>query len=123
MHCRRKWQPTPVFLPGESQGRGSLVGCPLWGRIHLLIQLAFHIPVDKIQPRERDRDACSIYIVVESFTAFKPHRLELNLKICPLTSFEESLIFQKMLCSLCTNGLARESGYALVTKSVIFLCI
>ena len=25
MHCRRKWQPTPVFLPGESQGRGSLV--------------------------------------------------------------------------------------------------
>ena len=32
MHLRRKWQPTPVFLPGESQGRGSLVGCRLWGR-------------------------------------------------------------------------------------------
>ena len=28
----RKWQPTPVFLPGECQGRGSLVGCRLWGR-------------------------------------------------------------------------------------------
>ena len=28
---RGKWQPTPVFLPGESQGQGSLVGCPLWG--------------------------------------------------------------------------------------------
>ena len=28
---RRKWQPTLVFLPGESQGRGSLVGCRLWG--------------------------------------------------------------------------------------------
>ena len=27
----RKWQPTPVFLPGESQGRGSLVGYRLWG--------------------------------------------------------------------------------------------
>ena len=27
-----KWQPTPVFLPGESQGQGSLVGCCLWGR-------------------------------------------------------------------------------------------
>ena len=25
-------QPTPVFLPGESQGWGSLVGCRLWGR-------------------------------------------------------------------------------------------
>ena len=32
IHWRRKWQPTPVFLPGESQGRGSLVGCRLWGR-------------------------------------------------------------------------------------------
>ena len=31
MHWRKKWQPTPVFLPGESQGRGSLVGCHLWG--------------------------------------------------------------------------------------------
>ena len=32
MHWRRKRQPTPVFLPGEAQGRGSLVGCRLWGR-------------------------------------------------------------------------------------------
>ena len=31
MSWRRKLQPTPVFLPGESQGRGSLVGCRLWG--------------------------------------------------------------------------------------------
>ena len=31
MHWRRKWQPTPVFLPGESQGGWSLVGCRLWG--------------------------------------------------------------------------------------------
>ena len=34
-HWRRKWQPTPVFLPGESQGRGSLVGCHLWVRTEL----------------------------------------------------------------------------------------
>ena len=31
VHWRRKWQPTPVFLPGESQGWRSLVGCRLWG--------------------------------------------------------------------------------------------
>ena len=31
IHWRRKWQPTPVFLPGESQGRRSLVGFRLWG--------------------------------------------------------------------------------------------
>ena len=30
MRWRRKWQPTPVCLPGESQGWGSLVGCHLW---------------------------------------------------------------------------------------------
>ena len=35
MHWRRKWQPTPVFLPEESQGRGSLVGCCLRGRTEL----------------------------------------------------------------------------------------
>ena len=32
MHWRRKWQPTALFLPGESQGRRSLVGCGLWSR-------------------------------------------------------------------------------------------
>ena len=32
LHRRSQWQPTPVFLPGEPQGRGSLVGCRLWGR-------------------------------------------------------------------------------------------
>ena len=32
MLWRRKWQPTPLFLPGESQGRRSQVGCRLWGR-------------------------------------------------------------------------------------------
>ena len=31
MHWRRKWQPTAVFLPGESQERWSLMGCRLWG--------------------------------------------------------------------------------------------
>ena len=35
MHGRRKWHPTPVLLPGESQGQGSLVGCRLWGHTKL----------------------------------------------------------------------------------------
>ena len=35
MHWRRKWQPSPVLLPGESQGRRNLVGCRLWGRTEL----------------------------------------------------------------------------------------
>ena len=35
MLWRRKWQPTAVFLPGESQGQGSLMGCHLWGHTEL----------------------------------------------------------------------------------------
>ena len=35
MHWRRQWQPTPVFLPGESQGWGSLVDCRRWGHTEL----------------------------------------------------------------------------------------
>ena len=35
MHWRIKWPPSPVFLPGESQGQRSLVGCHLWGRTEL----------------------------------------------------------------------------------------
>ena len=35
MHWRRKWQPTPVFLPRESQGPWSLVVFRLWGRTEL----------------------------------------------------------------------------------------
>ena len=31
MHWRRKWQPTPVFFPGECHGQRSLVGYSPWG--------------------------------------------------------------------------------------------
>ena len=32
MHWRRKWQATPVFLPGKSHGQRSLIGCSPWDR-------------------------------------------------------------------------------------------
>ena len=34
---RRKWKPTPVFLPGESQGQGSLVGVSLSGLLQSVL--------------------------------------------------------------------------------------
>ena len=49
IYWRRKWQPTPVLLPGESQGRGNLVGFHLWSRIEsdmtemTQLQQMFHI--------------------------------------------------------------------------------
>ena len=39
---RRKWQHTPVFLPGKSHGWGSLVGCRLWGRTESDTTECFH---------------------------------------------------------------------------------
>ena len=44
MHWRRKWQPTPVFLPGESQGQRSLVGCHLWSCTQLgMTEVTYHV--------------------------------------------------------------------------------
>ena len=47
---RRKWQPTLVFLPGESHGQGSLVGCRLWGRTEsdTTERLHFHFSLSRI---------------------------------------------------------------------------
>ena len=57
MHWRRKWQPTPVFLPGESQGRGSLVGCRLWGRTEL----------DTTEATQQQQQQCSIVYMYRCF--------------------------------------------------------
>ena len=50
MHWRRKWQPTPVLLPGESQGWRSVVGCHPWGRYESDIteRLHFHFSLSCI---------------------------------------------------------------------------
>ena len=52
MHWRRKWQPTAVFLPGESQGQGSLVGCRLWGHSSSIPTLWLSLITHGIYPRE-----------------------------------------------------------------------
>ena len=56
MHWRRKWQPTPVFLPGESQGRGSLVGCRLWGRTE-------SDTTEATQQQEQQQHSISIFVL------------------------------------------------------------
>ena len=87
MHWRRKWQPTPVFLPGESQGRGSLGGCRLWGRTELDTneRLHFHFSLSCIgegngnplqcscleDPRDRGAWWAAVYGVAQSRTRLK----------------------------------------------------
>ena len=71
MHWRRKWQPTPVFLPGESQGQRSRVGCRLWGcRVgHDWSDLAAAAAV-KPWGREGSISLC-IQILIKTFLALK----------------------------------------------------
>ena len=87
MHWRRKWQPTPVFLPGESQGWGSLVGCRLWGRTEsdTTERLHFHFSLSCIgegngnplqcacleNPRDGGAWWAAIYGVAQSRTRLK----------------------------------------------------
>ena len=61
MHWRRKWPPTPVFLPGESQGQGSLMGCRLWGHTEsdTTERLHFHFSLSCIGERNGNPLQCS----------------------------------------------------------------
>ena len=44
---RSKWQPTPVFLPGEFHGQKSMAGYSPWGRRELdRIEVTWHVPHD-----------------------------------------------------------------------------
>ena len=87
MHWRRKWQPTPVFLPGKSQGRGSLVGCGSWGckESDTTEQLHFHFPLSCIgegngnplqcscleNPRDGEAWWAAVHGVAQSWTRLK----------------------------------------------------
>ena len=49
MHWRRKWQPTPVFLPGESQGRGTWWAA-VYGVTQSRTRLKRHSSSSKVPP-------------------------------------------------------------------------
>ena len=87
MHWRRKWQPTPVFLPGDSQGQRSLVGYHLWGYTEsdTTERLQFHFSLSHIgegsgtplqcscleNPKDREASWAAVYGVVQSRTELK----------------------------------------------------
>ena len=87
MHWRRKWQPTPVLLPGKSHGRRSLEGCSLWGRwgLDTTERLHFHFSLSCIgegngsplqcscleNPRDGGAWWAAIYGVAQSRTRLK----------------------------------------------------
>ena len=87
MHWRRKWQPTPLLLPGESHGQRSLVGCRLWGRTEsdTTERLHFHFTFSCIgegngsplqcscleNPRDRGAWWAAVYGVAQNWTLLK----------------------------------------------------
>ena len=87
MHWRRKWQPIPVFLPGEPQGQGSLVGCSPWGREEsdTTEGLPFHFSLSCIgegnsnplqcsclvNPRDEGAWWAAVYVVAQSRTRLR----------------------------------------------------
>ena len=83
----RKWQPTPVFLPGESYEQRSLVGCSPWGRSEsgTTERLHFHFSLSCIgegngnplqcscleNPRDGGAWWAAVYGVAQSWTRLK----------------------------------------------------
>ena len=63
---RRKWQPTPVLLPGKSHGQRSLVGYSPWGRkeldtterLHFTFTLLYEVNIQEEQDGKADGESC-----------------------------------------------------------------
>jgi len=99
MHWRRKWQPTPVFLPGESQGRGSLVGCRLWGRTES----------DMTEWLSTAHSQLTNYVVIASGERQRYSAIHIHVPILPQAPLPSRLphnIEQSSLCSVGTYWLS-----------------
>ena len=90
MHWRRKWQPTPMFLPGESQGQGSLVGCCLWGCLELDMTEATQQQQQQQQQRPYYESIFSQRAYVEEISGLILFKCEfLKMKFISMHCFEE----------------------------------
>ena len=90
---RRKWQPTPVFLPGESQGQRSLVGCCLWG----------HTGSDTTEVTEQQQQIMLLLSILKckkshlsgQFREKSPFRVSLNSHYSPKLTAGYRTVFSK----------------------------
>ena len=96
LYWRRKWQPTPVFLPRESQGRGNLEGYHLWGRTELDTT-----EVTQQQQQPYWFDCCSFLYSLKSKTVMPP-ALFFFLKIT--LAIQSLFWFHKDFRIVCSNS-------------------
>ena len=112
MHWRRKWQPAPVFLPEESQGRRSLVGCLQgvtwsWTRLKCLSRAAALV-------------ICFIYSAVSS--------LHVNLQVVYIQRWElcshvQSHAGSRVWCTVLCAWLCLCALYCTVYSTIVrYLC-
>ena len=88
---RRKWQPTPVFLPGKSHGQRRLAGCSPWGckRVrHNLVTKQHH------HPRKTTSNSSQTLFPSSPFCFRQPLIYSLPLFICPFWIFHMHVIIQ-----------------------------
>ena len=114
---RRKWQPTPVLLPGKSHGQRSLVGCGPWGceELDTAERLHFHFSLSCIgegngnplqyscleNPRDGGAWWAAIYGVTQSRTWLKWFSSSNNLAFIPVWLFLKTMkYFTVILFSL-----------------------
>ena len=96
---RRKWQPSPIFLPGKSHGQESLVGYSPWGgerNRHNLATKAttFHIQV-RILEKHRFNKENNIYFVLHSPSPALEKTFSGHLPVFPPKTVAQSLILLK----------------------------
>ena len=110
---RRQWHPTPVFLPGESHGRRSLVGCSPWGseESDTTERLHFHFSLSCIgegngnplqcscleNPRDGEAWWAAVYGVAQSWTRLK------RLSSSSIHIYVYMCILKSLCCSPKTN--------------------
>ena len=72
---KRAWQPTPLFLPGESHGQKSLVGCNLWGHTELDMTEATYTPTHYMQITESREKFIGLPFLLSSMNTDKFARI------------------------------------------------
>ena len=95
---RRKWQPTPVFLPGKSHGRRSLVDYSPWGqkesdtteRLHLTLRTSLDRAYLELTLRIKDFEALKV-----SVASFCPYTFLFEFRdVCNSLKHQENIIIK-----------------------------
>ena len=102
MHWRKKWQPTPVFLPGESQGQRSQVGRPESGMTEVM------------QQQQLTGDS-NVHGLQTTWSSVNYPPLYLTLRLMCLSVW---LAFQWSYSLVCTLGLSEQGGGLLSQEAI-----